>query len=179
MTLEEMNNSGFYVQESMVGIPIRFMTIRDSFTPGHGTTDHSHYYSFIDPTLAFRYRLRQIDFDGTTHYSDTVIVDVPAGGIDLVEFTASPSPQQGVQLQWSTRRETENARFVVEASQKDSLHFRPIINATVSGHGTTTQTWKYTYRDTQRRSGVTYYRLKQVNIFGKARYTRNLKVTTQ
>lgn len=47
------------------------------FVHGHGTTNEAHDYSFIDePKEAghYEYRLRQIDFDGTSAYSHTVAI---------------------------------------------------------------------------------------------------------
>ena len=48
---------------------------------GNGTSLSSHNYSFVDrnvPTGTNSYRLRQIDFDGTSAFSSTVEIDVTA-----------------------------------------------------------------------------------------------------
>ena len=50
--------------------------------PGHGTTVEPHSYSFIDSSAStgqWYYRLRQIDLDGSVHFSDGVQVDVTTG----------------------------------------------------------------------------------------------------
>lgn len=78
MTLSEINNYGFEVQKSQERTR-NFMTIPHSFVPGHGTTLDPHYYSFVDTATSpgiWYYRLKQIDLDGTHHYSDPVQVSI-------------------------------------------------------------------------------------------------------
>jgi hypothetical protein len=86
MTISEINNYGFYVQRRAVGVQ-EWTEIPNSFVPGHGTTNEPQYYSYTDNTPisgATQYRLRQVDLDGTSHYSDPIQVDMPTG----VEETA-------------------------------------------------------------------------------------------
>ncbi len=80
-TATETNNYGFEVQKS-AGNQNSYQTISNSFIAGHGTTIEPHSYSFVDNTASpgqWYYRLRQIDFDGTVHFSDGVQVDVVTG----------------------------------------------------------------------------------------------------
>jgi hypothetical protein len=80
-TLSEMNNYGFEVQKS-TGQLSGYVTIPNSFIPGHGTTVEPHYYSYTDTTTTpgrWWYRLKQIDLDGTIHYTDGIRVDVLTG----------------------------------------------------------------------------------------------------
>ncbi len=68
-TLSEINNFGFEVQRKRVDEP-QFMSIPHSFIAGHGTSSEPHHYSFVDTTVTpgnWRYRLKQIDLDGTTN----------------------------------------------------------------------------------------------------------------
>jgi hypothetical protein len=77
-TLAEINNYGFEVQKSTAA-PNNYETIPNSFVPGHGTTNVPQYYSFTDMTPSvgtWFYRLKQIDLDGTVHYTDGIRVDV-------------------------------------------------------------------------------------------------------
>ncbi len=91
-TMSELNNYGFEVQKSS-NQPDNFTTIPNSFIPGHGTTNVPQSYSFTDNFSgvgAWYYRLKQIDLDGTTFYSDPVMVDILAGVGDQnqpVEFS--------------------------------------------------------------------------------------------
>ncbi|MDP2300969.1 MAG: T9SS type A sorting domain-containing protein [Ignavibacteria bacterium] len=76
-TASETNNSGFEVQRSMDNNS--FATL--SFVDGRGTTSEKTEYSFIDINEIsglYYYRLRQIDFDGKSEFSQTVQVDVQA-----------------------------------------------------------------------------------------------------
>jgi hypothetical protein len=49
------------------------------FVSGHGTTNTPFVYSFLDNTVSngtYRYRLKQLDYDGTANYSEEVEVTV-------------------------------------------------------------------------------------------------------
>ena len=71
-TVSETRNYGFYVQRDAVDI---------AFIAGHGTTLQQHTYSYTDHPLPgqYQYRLKQVDLDGTTTFSEgiTVVVSAP------------------------------------------------------------------------------------------------------
>jgi len=75
-TATEWNNLGFEIH--------RFTTNKDEwnkigFVPGHGTTTKQQHYSFVDESVSsgkYQYRLKQIDYDGTSEYSDIVELEV-------------------------------------------------------------------------------------------------------
>jgi hypothetical protein len=71
-TISEIDNYGFYVQKS--DDSKKWSDVANSFQPGYGTTVEQHFYTFTDntqPTCKY-YRLRQVDLDGTNHYSDAL-----------------------------------------------------------------------------------------------------------
>jgi len=71
-TLSENNNFGFTVQWSDTSLS-NFVDIQNSFVPGHGTTLAPQSYSWIHrdvPAGTYCYRLRQVDMDGTEHFSE-------------------------------------------------------------------------------------------------------------
>jgi hypothetical protein len=75
-TLSETNNLGFYVERRLSNEQ-PFSELPNSFIPGHGTTLEPHHYSFIDSSSSngsLQYRLRQVDLDGTIHFSEAVQV---------------------------------------------------------------------------------------------------------
>jgi hypothetical protein len=77
-TLSETNNYGFEVQRRTSGQP-DFATLPGSFTAGHGTTTEPHSYTYVDTTAMpgrLWYRLKQIDLDGTVHFTEPIVVDV-------------------------------------------------------------------------------------------------------
>ena len=74
-TATETNNRGFEIQKSYDGR--KFITI--GFVDGKGTTSQPETYSFADKMVSagsYTYRLKQVDFDGTYKYSNTVEVKV-------------------------------------------------------------------------------------------------------
>jgi hypothetical protein len=84
--------------------------------------------------------------------------------IELTSFTAIPV-NDGVELVWTTASETDNDYFQVERSY-DAKAFIPV--AKVDGSGTTLTPQTYSYLDATPKSGVVYYRLKQVDITNAA-----------
>ena len=70
-TLSEINNYGFEVQKA-ADKSAAFQSISGSFTAGNGTTTVKHDYSYVDNSYATGnvYRLKQLDLDGTLHFSD-------------------------------------------------------------------------------------------------------------
>lgn len=87
--------------------------------------------------------------------------------VTLVGFVVRPGQGQVV-LQWATASERNNERFVVERSA-DGLAFQPL--AAVAGHGTTARGQAYTYLDAQPLPGLSYYRLRQVDLDGTSTYS--------
>ena len=73
MTATESNNYGFYIERSVNHED--FETI--AFVPGSGTTQQPRFYQYVDRVNAhegMRYRLRQVDTDGRTHFSEALSV---------------------------------------------------------------------------------------------------------
>ena len=72
-TLSEINNYGFEVQKA-ADKSAPFQSIGGSFTAGNGTTTVKHDYSYVDKFYASGnvYRLKQLDLDGTAHFTDAV-----------------------------------------------------------------------------------------------------------
>jgi hypothetical protein len=80
-TVSEINNYGFEVQRRRAS-HAEFITVQNSFVPGHGTTLEPQHYSYTDTTVtpgSWQYRLKQIDLDGTVHYGTEVSVVVLTG----------------------------------------------------------------------------------------------------
>jgi len=79
-TATETNNSGFTIERKTV-LDERWKEI--GFVPGFGTTTEPKVYSFIDENLLmnrYSYRLKQVDYDGTFEFSNTVEAVVSAPG---------------------------------------------------------------------------------------------------
>lgn len=82
--------------------------------------------------------------------------------VELTSFNAKRVLNK-VDVDWATATETNNSFFVVERS-KDAMNFTDIAH--VKGAGTSLQAHSYAYTDAQPFSGVSYYRLKQVDMNG-------------
>ena len=76
ITATETNNKGFEVQRSSGS---DYQTI--AFIQGNGTSTQQHSYTYSDQNVtdgSYSYRLRQVDFDGSSAYSQVVEVNVTA-----------------------------------------------------------------------------------------------------
>jgi len=91
-TSSEYNNSGFEI--------LRF-TQNDNewnsigFVPGFGTTTEPKSYSFTDENVttgSYKYRLKQIDFDGSFTYSNEIEVEVDFTPKEFVLYQNYPNP---------------------------------------------------------------------------------------
>ncbi len=82
-TATETNNSGFYIERSVISNEVRNLFWESiGFVNGTGTTTEIQSYSFTDNNISsgnYLYRLKQIDFDGTFEYSNEVevVINVP------------------------------------------------------------------------------------------------------
>jgi hypothetical protein len=65
------------------------------FVPGFGTTTEQKTYSFIDENVStgnYKYRLKQIDFDGSFEYSNEIEVEVDFTPEEFVLYQNYPNP---------------------------------------------------------------------------------------
>jgi len=77
-TVSEVNNYGFFVQRRSSGNE-PFADIAGAFIPGHGTTTLPQSYQYLDAGVesgTWQYRLKQVDYDGSTNLSDPIVVDI-------------------------------------------------------------------------------------------------------
>ncbi len=87
--------------------------------------------------------------------------------IELLEFTAAPFGQQ-VKTNWVTASELNNDYFIVERSSGDGA-FMPV--GEIDGAGNSTSILRYEFYDPNPLSGISYYRLKQVDFNGQTSYS--------
>lgn len=92
-TVTETNNKGFFVERMLDG-EIDFSEV--AWVDGHGTTLITKHYQAMDDNSTkgtSYYRLKQIDFDGTTFYSEIKAVEGMASGI-YIDWAVYPNPVQ-------------------------------------------------------------------------------------
>jgi hypothetical protein len=91
-TATEKNNSGFEIHRSVQNDNTEWEKI--GFVEGQGTTTEKANYSFkdkISDSGIYKYRLKQIDFDGTASYSDEIEIEV-SGPTDFALYQNYPNP---------------------------------------------------------------------------------------
>lgn len=104
--------------------------------------------------------------EGSNKKSIYTYANEPPLPVKLISFTLEQSGEDVV-LNWETSGEINNSHFDVEVSV-DAVNFTYL--GTVQGHGNTEAVQQYSYTDHQPSSGVTYYRLKQVDYDGSYEY---------
>ncbi|MCP4440593.1 MAG: T9SS type A sorting domain-containing protein [Aureispira sp.] len=107
-TATEINNKGFFVQRMLEG-ESEFTTI--GFVEGNGSSTIMNSYEYLDPNAfdgVSYYRLEQVDFDGTTEYTETRAVFGVKSAIDIAIY---PNPTNNVvNVRLSNLEEIEEAQ---------------------------------------------------------------------
>jgi hypothetical protein len=95
-TATETNNSGFEInRKKLVARSQELEWEAIGFVPGFGTTTEPKSYSFIDEnstTGIYKYRVEQIDFDGTFEFSNEIEVEVDFTPNEFVLHQNYPNP---------------------------------------------------------------------------------------
>lgn len=78
-----------------------------------------------------------------------------------------------IHLRWQTASEIDNEKFEIEESQNGRA-FQTIGG--IKGIGTTFEQQNYSFEVTNPRSGITYYRLKQIDFDGQFEYSKVISV---
>lgn len=87
-TASESNNSGFYVERRNLG-DNNWQSV--GFVAAEGNSTSAQNYNFLDAKVVrgttYEYRLRQVDFDGTESFSNTI-----EKAFNFAEFSVYPNP---------------------------------------------------------------------------------------
>ncbi len=109
---------------------------------------------------------------GTTTSSFSPFGINNAGGplpVELIAFQAKVNESEQVEVTWSTATEINNDYFEVQRS-KDAIHFETIQQ--VQGAGNSNMILNYKSMDNDPYSGLSYYRLKQVDYDGTTAFSQ-------
>ncbi|TDE17469.1 ExeM/NucH family extracellular endonuclease [Dyadobacter psychrotolerans] len=105
---------------------------------------------------------------------DPILIGVNFSGalpVNLISFTAKEVNKQ-IQLNWKTASEINNSHFTVQRSA-DAVSFEDL--AVIDGAGNTSTVKTYSFLDAAPLEGLSYYRLKQLDLDGT---TTNSRVVT-
>ena len=109
---------------------------------------------------------------------DIKLATCPSGGPLPVEFLSVSAKQKGagVAVNWATATEISNKYFDVEKSIDGGLNWRLVTTNKTSGNSSVVK--QYNAYDAKPVAGTNYYRIKQVDMDGKYKYsiTVNVKV---
>lgn len=142
------------------GCCTNFTSVSNCWNPGTATTGT---VTAIGLTIGNNYSLMVDGFGGNicnfqiNSWQANIVLPV-----ELVGFFGVAMPQENV-LSWQTASETDNDYFIVSRST-EGIDFEPI--GTVNGVGNSTSLNEYEFADQDIRTGMTYYRLTQVDING-------------
>jgi len=156
VTASEINNSGFQVERKSTG---EYETI--GFVPGFGTTTETKSYSFSDANLnvgTYSYRLKQIDFDGTSEYSDVVEVDVTVPDVFALEQNYPNPFNPSTQIDFS-----------LAADSKVTLNVFSLLGekvATIVNSNLAAGSHQVDFNAANLNSGVYFYRIEAIGIDG-------------
>ena len=132
-----------------------------------GAWDRSFAYGAANLVSPNRY---QITGTGITTFSPFAVTTRPSNlPIELLSFEATRKTVDEVQLDWVTAVEINNQGFEIQRLLEVEATFATI--AFVEGNGTTTATSYYDEIDENSYTGVTYYRLKQLDFDGTYSYS--------
>ena len=162
ITATETNNRGFEIERKETGEKTgQWETI--SFIKGNGTTAESKLYSYIDKNVAagnYQYRLKQIDFDGSSDYSRVVEISID-----------SPEEFSLAQNYPNPFNPATNLSYVIGHSSFVTLKVYDVLgNEAAVLVNETKPAGRYTLKfdGSNLASGIYFYRIKAVPIDGSS-----------
>ena len=103
---------------------------------------------------------------------DNLVFETVVLPVELLSFKGKSNKNQ-IKLTWLTASELNNEKFEIEERQ-DGREFQKI--GEVKGNGTTLEQQEYSFEVKNPRSGISYYRLKQIDFDGQFKYSEVISV---
>lgn len=129
-TASELDNAGFEIQRAKTNGVFQ----KVAFVDGHGTTNDPQSYAFsdteVETNVRYRYRLKQIDLDGTTSFSDIVeVFTEEAGSVALSEFYPNPTSNGRARLNINVAEPTQASVEVYDVQGAIVASSTKVLNA--------------------------------------------------
>ena len=157
-TATEANNSGFLV-ERQVGSKQTAIGSWEKigFVPGFGTTTEPKSYSFTDENVTtgtYKYRLKQIDFNGSFMYSNEIEVTVDFTPKEFVLYQNYPNPfNPSTLIEFSLPENVSNVKLTIYSILGEKV--AELVNTSlVAGK------YSYTWNASNLESGMYIYELR-------------------
>lgn len=151
---------------------------------------HSSFSQEVNALLSSDNPCKIVDFEITTLGYRVEVEPIPnfnntpirTANITINNCTATPLPvnylhflsketQEGISLNWATNSEQTNSYFEIEyANEVENFE----VIGQIKGHYNSKENQYYSFIHKNPRVGINYYRLKQVDIGGKANYSKIL-----
>lgn len=113
-----------------------------------------------------QFQSQKIPFLNTNYVADASCYMAPFP-VGLLDFQANLQADATVLCQWSTANEVNSDRFIIERSANGEQYEELGV---VPGAGNTSQTQSYNLPDFEPYRGLSYYRLKQIDVDGTFTY---------
>lgn len=130
-----------------------------------------------DGLITITFTFTEIDAAGYGSATDGTVTIIFTSSLPVrfSSFTATAT-NKGALLKWSTELEINSSHFVIERSA-DGSNFEPI--GTVKASGNSNSLVSYSFTDAATLAGNNYYRIKEVDLDGRAQYTNIQLVKTE
>lgn len=141
---------------------MEWWSVENSFVAGHGTTNEPHDYTFTDnnaPRGSLQYRLKQVDLDGTKHFTEPINV------------SSSTSVSESAPREFSLKQNFPNPfnpetiiKFSIETTERATLEVFNILGQKVAtlfdGVAEAGQYYNVKFNAVNLASGVYLYKLQ-------------------
>jgi hypothetical protein len=164
-TASETNNKGFEVQRSSDNS--QYATV--AFVAGKGTTTATSNYSYSDNATSgkYSYRLKQIDFDGSSSYSNSVEVDVVPSSFSLDQNFPNPF-NPSTMISFNLPSDSKVSLVVYNATGQV---VKELVNGNVSaGYN------QISFNASELTSGIYFYSLKAFSADGSQNFASTKKM---
>ena len=167
-TATETNNQGFEIERASLNPQSKIENpqwLKIGYVPGYGTSTEKHTYTFVDEILKegkYQYRLKQIDFDGTSNYSATVEIEINSP----VQFSLEQNYPNPFNSSTKIKFTVPVTLSEVEGSLVTLKVFDVLGNevATLVNEEKTSGSYEVEYNTVGLSSGVYFYKLQVGNL---------------